>query len=167
MASSTDRRDKGMNDAIHLVREGLGTPLARQLVAALDAELLGKYPEEGANFFDLEEHQVSVGNGAFFIAFRDGEPVGCGAIRVIDEEAVELKRMYVVPEARGLGVAHVVLRALEEEARRLGRVRICLETGVRQPEAIALYRKHGYAEVPRFGDYPYSPLSLWLGKPLK
>ncbi len=167
MASSTDRRDRATNDEITLVREGLGTPLARQLVAALDEELLEKYPDEGANFFDLEEHQVSPGNGAFFIAFREKEPVGCGAIRVLDVESVEVKRMYVVPEARGLGVAHVVLRALEEEARRLGRGRICLETGVRQPEAIALYRKHGYAEVPRFGDYPYSPLSLWLGKPLR
>jgi GNAT superfamily N-acetyltransferase len=112
------------------------------------------------------EEDVSEGKGAFFVAWRSGLSVGCGAIRTLDIHSVEVKRMYVTPEARGFGVGRAMLEALEREAMALGRSRICLETGMRQPEAIALYRRNGYVDVPRFGDYPDSPLSLWLGKTL-
>ncbi len=151
---------------VTIARESLSTPVARELVEALDAELLGRYPDEGDGFFNLVDDDVSEGKGAFFVAWRSGLSVGCGAIRTLDVHSVEVKRMYVIPEARGFGVGRAMLEALEREALVLGRSRICLETGMRQPEAIALYRRHGYVDVPRFGDYPDSPLSLWLGKTL-
>lgn len=155
-----------MAEDLKIVRESFSSDVARALVRALDAELDGRYPEEGTGFFRLDEDEVSPGKGAFLVAWRGVVAVGCGAIRALDETSVEVKRMYVVPEARGSGVGVAVLRALEAEAVRLSRTRICLETGTRQPEAIALYRGQGYVEVPRFGDYPDSPRSLWLGKRL-
>src|SRR5262249_22242160 len=82
-----------------------------------------------------------------------GEPVGCGALRRIEPGVGEIKRMYVAPSARGRGVGRLILDGLEAEAARLGLHRILLETGPRQPEAIALYCRAGYREIPLFGEY--------------
>jgi len=152
---------------VEVRRERFGDPRVRALVAALDAELLARYPEEGDGFFALEEDEVAEGRGAFFVAYAGEVAVGCGAIRALDATCVEIKRMYVVPEARGAGVARRVLAALEAEASSLGRTRVVLETGTRQPEAIALYRREGYTDTARFGHYPDSPRSVWLGKDLR
>lgn len=149
-----------------LRRARLEEPVVRSLVAALDAELLARYPEDGDGFFALDEADVEEGKGAFVVAIDGAEVLGCGAIRTLDSARAEVKRMYVVPSARGRGVARFVLAALEAEATRLGKARIVLETGIRQPEAIALYRSEGYAETDRFGDYPDSPRSVWMGKDL-
>lgn len=157
----------GAEPELEVRRESFDDPRAKALVEALDSELLGRYPDEGDGFFGLLAEHVTEGRGVFLVAYVEGRPVGCGAIRSLDDTCVEVKRMYVVPEARGTGVARRVLAALEAEARSLGRTRIVLETGLRQPEAIALYRRHGYTETDRFGDYPYSPLSVWLGKDLR
>ncbi|MEU2350426.1 GNAT family N-acetyltransferase [Modestobacter sp. NPDC049651] len=83
----------------------------------------------------------------------DGTPVGCGALRPLEPGAAEVKRMYVVPAARGRGVSRLVLRGLEDEARRRGWGTLRLETGPRQPEAIALYTSAGYRPVEAFGHY--------------
>lgn len=96
--------------------------------------------------------------------------VGCGALRRLSvpglEDAAEVKRMYVVPEARGRGVARVVLDALEGEARAIGAARMVLETGDQQPEAIALYTRAGFEAIPRFGEAWTHPLSIFMGKQL-
>jgi GNAT superfamily N-acetyltransferase len=83
----------------------------------------------------------------------DGTAVGCGALRALGNGVAELKRMYVVPPARGRGVARAVLAALEDAARRRGWTTLRLETGPRQPEAVGLYRSAGYRPVPAFGAY--------------
>src|SRR5688572_11801746 len=127
------------SNSINVERADLASPAAGRLIAALNAELEGRYPEPGANHFRLDLDEVAEGRGAFFIATLDGEPVGCGAVRRIDEHSGEIKRMYVAPAARGRGVARRVLAALEAEAVALGLVRLVLETGARQVEAIALY----------------------------
>jgi GNAT superfamily N-acetyltransferase len=75
--------------------------------------------------------------------------------------------MYVSPPARGAGVGRVVLAALEAEARALGLDRLVLETGIRQPEAIALYERAGFSRVGRFGDYEEHALSVFMGKDLR
>jgi len=93
-------------------------------------------------------------------------PVGCGAFRPLDPGTVEIKRLFVVPESRGRGVARAILAALEAEARRRGYTRGVLETGVRQPEAIALYRACGYAEMEAFGPYVGSTQSVCFRKAL-
>jgi GNAT superfamily N-acetyltransferase len=99
-------------------------------------------------------------------ADADGTPLGCGGLRRLDAVTGEVKRMYVVPERRGSGVAAAVLAALEEHARTLGWTRLRLETGNAQPDAVAFYTKHGYRPIPRFGPYAAEPTSRCFEKPL-
>jgi putative acetyltransferase len=139
---------------------------ARALIEALNAELSGRYPEEGATHFRLDPGEVADGQGAFLIASSSGKPVGCGAVRRIEARTGEIKRMYVSPDARGRGIGRAVLAALEAEARALGIVRLVLETGLRQGEALALYERDGFSRIPPFGEYVKSPLSVCMAKDL-
>ena len=109
---------------------------------------------------------MAEGQGAFLVAWRGGKPVGCGAVRRVGERSGELKRMYVVPEERGRGIGRALLAALEAEARALGLTCLLLETGVRQAEAMALYRGAGFSDIAPFGEYAHSPLSVCLTKSL-
>lgn len=152
--------------AIEIRREDILSPVAQQLIGALNAELDHRYPEEGANFFRLDADEVAEGRGGFFVAYNSGKPVGCGAVRRTDPHVAEIKRMYVAPTARGRGVGRRILDALEAEARRLGARRLVLETGPRQPEAIALYSRAGFTEIPLFGEYIGSEFSVCLAKDL-
>lgn len=133
----------------------------------MNAELSARYPEEGANHFRLDAAEVAEGRGAFMLAIAGQTALGCGAVRKIDERTAEIKRMYVAPAARGSGVGRTLLAALESEARRLGAIRLVLETGARQPEAVALYRRAGFVPIRRFGEYRDSPLSLCMAKALQ
>lgn len=144
----------------------LRSPVAQQLIAELNAELSARYPEDGATHFRLAAAEVAPGSGAFLVAYLDGEPVGCGAVRRIEDGTAEIKRMYVRPAARGRRIGAAILAALESEARNLGAARLVLETGERQHEAVALYRRAGFVEIPRFGEYIESPLSLCMAKEL-
>lgn len=139
---------------------------AANLIAALNAELLQQYPEPGATHFRLDPHEVTEARGAFVIAYADGEAIGCGAVRLIDEETAEIKRMFVVPAARGRGISKQILLRLETEGRRLGARKLVLETGERQNEAMALYGRTGFVRVPPFGEYVDSPLSICMAKQL-
>jgi GNAT superfamily N-acetyltransferase len=154
--------------APHLIirREPLGSEVASRLIGALNAELDERYPEPGVNHFRLDEGEVAEGRGGFFVAYRGDRAVGCGAVRLLDEGAAEVKRMYVIPEERGGGVGKAILAVLEGEARRLGCTRLLLETGIRQAEALALYRRAGFVEIPPFGEYGTSPLNQCFGKDL-
>jgi putative acetyltransferase len=139
----------------------------RALIRELNAELSGTYPEPGANHFGLDPEEVAEGRGAFLVVYRDGAPVGCGAVRRIDVETGELKRMYVAPGERGTGLGRRLVAALEAEARALGVRRLVLETGIRQTAALALYRATGFAPIPLYGEYLRSPdTSVCLGKDL-
>ncbi len=104
--------------------------------------------------------------GLFLIGYRDGVPVVCGGWRAHENGVAEIKRMYVVPTARGLGLARAMLAELELTAKRAGNRQIVLESGQKQPEALALYRSSGFAEVPRFGYYADAELAVHLGKSL-
>jgi GNAT superfamily N-acetyltransferase len=103
--------------------------------------------------------------GAFLVAESGGELIGCGGWRSHGDDA-ELKRMYTAPAARGRGVARRVLAAVEESARAHGRRRLILETGDKQPEAIALYTTSGYATIDNFGYYRDEPGVLSFGREL-
>jgi GNAT superfamily N-acetyltransferase len=83
----------------------------------------------------------------------DGAALGCGGLRQIDDVSGEIKRMYVRPESRGSGAADVVLDALETHARKLGWTHLRLETGDRQPDAVAFYRRRGFERIENFGHY--------------
>ncbi len=149
-----------------LESRNLDDPDAARLIAALNAELTERYPEQWATHFRLDAEEVSPGRGVFLVACEDGRAVGCGALRKLDATEAEIKRMYSVPEARGRGVGGAVLAELESHARQLGVLRLVLETGVRQPEAQALYRRHGFSQIPKFGEYADSPLSVCMAKEL-
>lgn len=102
----------------------------------------------------------------FLVARLDGEPVGCGALRRISPTVGEVKRMYVVRAARGNGIGSRLLAELERHAHRLGLQQLVLETGERQPEAIALYQRSGFDRIAPFGAYLDSPASACMGKPM-
>jgi GNAT superfamily N-acetyltransferase len=155
-----------LRNELEIRRAEISSPIVQQLILALNVELEAMYPEEGANHFRLDAEEVVNGRGAFLVAYRDGQAVGCGAVRRNDPQVAEIKRMYVIPEARGRGVARHVLTALEAEARQLGVCRLVLETGLRQVEALALYRRAGFVEIPLFGEYIDSPLSVCMEKNL-
>ncbi|WP_291040346.1 GNAT family N-acetyltransferase [Dyadobacter sp. 50-39] len=120
------------------------------LVKLLDAELARR---DGAdhgfysqfNKIDKIRHAV--------VCYENDQPIGCGAIKAFSDEAMEVKRMYVSPEGRKKGIATRVLNELEVWASELGYLRCVLETGKRQPEAIALYEKSGYTRTPNYGQY--------------
>jgi GNAT superfamily N-acetyltransferase len=97
----------------------------------------------------------------------DGTPIACGALRALDDQAVELKRMYVVPAARRRGLARAVLARLEDEARARGFTIARLETGELQHEAINLYASAGYRPIPCFGHYAGISLSRCFERALE
>ena len=120
------------------------------LVKQLDAYLADVDGKEHAfynklNYIDSLQHVI--------VVYEDGKPVGCGAMRQILPDAMEVKRMYTTPGNRGKGIAKAVLTELETWAKEEG-FKICrLETGKRMPEAIALYRKCGYKNIANYGKY--------------
>jgi len=104
---------------------------------------------------------------AFELASDGGETaVGCGGLRVIDDDHGEIKRMYVVPDRRGTGVSTAVLTALEGEARGRGWSRLVLETGDLLGGAMRFYEREGYSRIPNFGHYADSSLSVCYEKVL-
>ena len=97
--------------------------------------------------------------GAFLLARLDGRPSGCGGFSRFDDTTAELRRMYVVPEARGRGLGKALVAWLLEAARDAGYTRIRLETGSRQEEALGLYKAAGFASIPCWGPYATDPKS--------
>lgn len=134
------------------------------LVGALDADQDTLYPPEARHALDLAA--LAAANGVFVVA-RDarGQAMGCGAV-VFEAGFGELKRLYVRPADRGHGVATRIVAALEAAAAERGCREIRLETGPRQPEALAFYRREGYAPCGPFGAYPEHPLSVFMAKTL-
>ena len=135
------------------------------LLAQLDSYLCALYPPEST--YILEVASLRGPEISFFVARRDAVPVGCGALRLEEEGYGEVKRMFVDPTARGLGIGKRLLLAIEAEARRLGLHTLRLETGIYQAEALGLYAALGYREIRAFGDYPAdAPYSRFLAKRL-
>ncbi len=108
--------------------------------------------------------ELSPPGGAFLVGHRDHVPVCCGGVKRLDERRCELKKMYVVPELRGRGVARALLHELEERARALGYAVVQLDTGPKQVGARRLFESEGYVEVANFNGNPVA--SFWGEKPL-
>ncbi len=135
-----------------------------ELIAALDAYQDTLYPPESRHSLDLQS--LKQPNVIFAVARNtEGQAVGCGAV-VLGTVSGELKRMYVDPSARGLGIAKLLLGQLESEAAVRGCGLLQLETGPYQPEALALYARSGYARRGPFGGYTNDPLSVFMQKSL-
>lgn len=100
------------------------------------------------------------------VAYLDEKPVGCGAIKEYSDNTTEVKRMFVLPEIRGRGIATTILTELENWARELGYKSCILETGKKQPEAIGLYQKNSYQLIPSYGQYKNVENSVCFEKKL-
>jgi GNAT superfamily N-acetyltransferase len=144
----------------------LTSPTAELLIAALLEDLNLRYPEPEHRAGSLDPEEFVPPRGIFLVGFLDGKPAGCGGIRWLEEGVAEVKRMYAANWARRNGVARTILLHLEEHAGRMGYGCIRLETGVRQPEAIALYEKAGYRHIGAYGQYQHGPLSVCFEKTL-
>ncbi|KUH36763.1 MULTISPECIES: GNAT family N-acetyltransferase [Streptomyces] len=148
-------------------------PDAVKLNDEVQLEYARRYGDEGDLTY-LDPDMFRPPRGLYLIAYDERDrPVATGGWRTQDENDegyadgdAELKRMYVVPQARGHGLARHVLGLLEEDARAAGRLRMVLETGDQQPEAIALYTSSGYAPCAKFGYYRTHESSLCFAKPL-
>ncbi|RMB57647.1 GNAT family N-acetyltransferase [Dokdonia sinensis] len=100
------------------------------------------------------------------VLYDNGVAVGCGAIREMDNQAFEIKRMFVHPTARGNGFGKAIVKALEDWARELGVTRCLLETGKRMPDAVALYKKLGYTQIENYEPYVGVENSVCFEKPI-
>jgi putative acetyltransferase len=136
-------------------------PAVAELLAALTGELAagGYGPDEtfGYSIEQLEQSGVRL-----FGAHVEGRLVGVGGIEVQGDGIAELKRFYVVPAQRGVGVVDEIMRAVLEHARASAVRTVRLETGDKQRAAIAMYRRHGFREIPRFGPYVESATSVCM-----
>jgi len=150
---------------ITIVQERPDSADAVQLIAELDAHLNSlPYPQES-------RHAFSVGKllregVTFFVTRHEGKPVGCGGLKLFGTEYGEVKRMYVRPAYRGLGLGKLILDRLAAYARerRVGLLR--LETGIYQTEAIGLYERYGFQRRSPFGEYRDDPMSVYFEKPI-
>ena len=164
---------------ITLTDEPYDGPVAVSLVRALLEELNERYAEEVAEghpdaptdddyLAEVTPAMVRAPDGAFLVAWIDGEPAGCGALKPLagDPTIGEIKRMYTTPAARRRGVSRALLLALEARAAELGYPQLQLETGLAQPEAVALYESHGWHRIEPYGFYKHSPQSVCFAKSL-
>jgi GNAT superfamily N-acetyltransferase len=158
-------------DTEEIRRVPMSHPDALRLVEEVQAEYVARYG--GIDATPLDTAVFDPPSGEFFVSYRDDVPVATGAWRRRDDveafgtrRTAEVKRMYVVPGARGTGLARRLLARLEESAAAAGAEAMVLETGTAQPEAMALYESSGYARIENFGHYKRSPQNRCYGKPL-
>lgn len=145
------RTDSAHNDFIELVKH-------------LDADLAERDGTEHS-FYAQFNTIATIKN--VVMAYENDLPIGCGAIKEYNSDSMEIKRMYTAPDGRGKGVATKVLTELEKWATELGYEKCVLETGKRQPEAIALYQKNGYQVTPNYGQYAGMENSVCFEKKMK
>lgn len=148
---------------LEIVQVSMSDPQLLRLIDLLDAFQTVLYPPESNNA--TPPQQMKNMQASAWLAKFDGESVGCACL-VVHQGLAEIKRVYVDPNARGAGIASALIRRLEEEARARHLTKLWLETGVRQPAAIALYEKLGYRHTAAFGNYGDDPLGVYMVKGL-
>jgi DNA-binding MarR family transcriptional regulator/GNAT superfamily N-acetyltransferase len=144
--------------AVEMAIENPASGQARWCLQQYFGELAQRFDAgfDPAKSISADPQELTPPAGLFLVARLDGHPVGCGALKVKNPRTGEIKRMWVDPSARGLGVGRRILEGLEEQARKLGLNVLRLETNRTLKEAQALYRRCGYQEVPAFNDEPYA-----------
>jgi len=155
----------------HIVALPITHPDAALLVEDVQQEYVVRYGSRDET--PLEPTYFEPPGGAFFVGYLDGRPVATGAWRrrsdvLVDgsDRTAEIKRMFIAADARRRGLARLVLAHLEATARTAGAEVMVLETGLAQPEAIALYESSGYTPIPGFGFYKDAPLSRCFARRL-
>lgn len=157
---------------MHVRTVGFDHPDAVKLNDQVQLEYVERYGDGEGDATPLDASMFVAPRGLYLIAYdHQDHPLATGGWRTQDANPegysdgdAELKRMYVIPEARGLGLARRILATLEEDARAAGRTRMVLETGDMQPEAIALYASSGYEPCAKFGHYREYESSLCMAK---
>lgn len=152
---------------IEVVEAGADESPGRELLAAMTTELDTLYAEIEGNLHSLPAtpEQMAPPEGCFLLLYRGGEPIACGGLKRLSAETGEIKRMYVVPSARGAGVGRRLLDELEARAEAIGYRRLRLDTGAEQPAARAIYEAAGYRPIPDYNGNPYA--SHWFEKGLQ
>jgi putative acetyltransferase len=140
------------------------SPDAIALIEELEAHLAPQYPSESRHGLSVD--RLIAESVAFFVVRYDGSPAGCGGIKLVGTEFGELKRMYVRPAFRGLGLAKGLVDRLAAHACEHGVSLLRLETGIHQREAIGLYKGMGFYAIPPFAPYLPDPLSRFFEKAL-
>jgi putative acetyltransferase len=135
---------------------------ATALIEELEAHLASLYPAESRHGYSVD--QLLREGVAFFVIRVNNAPAGCGGVKLVDAGYGEIKRMYIRPQFRGLGLAKLMLGHLTEYARSRGIELLRLETGIYQREAIGLYERAGFKAVPPFGEYKPDPNSVFFEK---
>lgn len=144
-----------------LIRTDVTNPDFVHLVGHLDADLSvrdGKDHSFYAQFNKIDNIRNVI------VAYDNGLPVGCGAVKAYAQDTGEIKRMYVLPEYRGRKIASQILQELEKWAHELNFSQVILETGKAQPEAIGRYTKSGYHLIPNYGQYAQVENSVCMQK---
>lgn len=148
---------------IRLERTTSADPGFRALVRQLDTELRMMYND----MMDIYDHfNIIEQNDTVVIAYLNDAPVGCGCFKKFDTEAAEVKRMFVIPEARGKGISTIILNGLETWALELGYPYTILETGFKNIAALNLYKNAGYTSIPNYEPYINLPGSICFRKTL-
>ena len=135
-----------------------------KLVEELDKDLWSRYGEEQLYYrqFNKIENLPTV-----IVVYSGDQAVGCGCFKYFDNDTVELKRMFVEPSHRSKGIGSTIIRELEQWANELGHRYMVLETAIGQPEAIYLYHKSGFSDIPRYGQYAEKEQSICMKKQLQ
>ena len=141
-----------------ILQERPDSDAAMQLIAELEAHLEPLYAAESRHGFSVEK--LLREEVAFFVSYHGEQPAGCGGVKLFDAEYGEVKRMYVRPEFRGLGLGKLMLDHLADYTQQHGIELLRLETGIHQVEAIQLYEHYGFQRIPPFGNYRDDPVSL-------
>lgn len=148
-------------DRITLAPADPASPEARHCLTAYFAELDRRFPGGFDPGPPSDPAAYRPPQGAFLLAAHDGLPLGCVALSVSDRE---VKRLWIAPAARGIGLARRLMAAVEDQARKLGLSELRLDTNATLTEALALYRRSGWTETPRYNDNPYA--QAWFAKHL-
>jgi GNAT superfamily N-acetyltransferase len=150
--------------AVNVTVARLDEPVVKGLIDLIQGEYVVRYG--GPDDAPIDAAEFAPPEGLFLLATIDGEAAGCGGWRALGDGRAEIKRMFTVDRFRNRGVARAVLAELERTAAAAGIGQLVLETGIVQPEAIALYVSAGYGPIDGFGHYAGRPLSRAYGKRL-
>lgn len=149
---------------IHIKRTNSGNRDFIELVKLLDADLADR---DGTEHLFYAQFNKTALIKQVIVAYENDQAAGCGAIKEYSQGIMEIKRMYTLPASRGKGIASKVLGELEKWATELSCTKCILETGKRQPEAIALYKMNGYQLMPNYGQYAAIENSVCFEKEIK
>jgi DNA-binding MarR family transcriptional regulator/GNAT superfamily N-acetyltransferase len=152
--------------AVEIVVADPQSPAAQDCIRAYLAELNTRFPDgfDASRGPSADPAELVPPSGCLLLAWLDGKALACGAVKQLGRDVAEIKRMWVAPASRGLGVAQRLLDTLEQQARAMGCRRVRLDTNRSLTEARALYARNGYREIPAYNDNPYA--DHWFEKRL-